>query len=186
MFRLFSIIVLKILGWKIKNAIPPGTKKCVIIVAPHTSNMDFVIGRLAYGAMGVKVRFLIKKEAFKFPMGGLLKLLGGIPVDRGRNNRMVEHVAKLFDKHKSFYVVITPEGTRKANANWKKGFWHIAEKTGLPIALAFIDYEHKRGGVDRLMYPSADIEADMLEIKKFYMQFKGRNPEMFRTGLEKS
>jgi 1-acyl-sn-glycerol-3-phosphate acyltransferase len=184
MFRLLSIIILKTLGWKITNAIPPGMKKCVIIVAPHTSNLDFVIGRFAYGAMGVKVRFLIKKEAFKFPMGGLLRILGGIPVDRSRNNKMVEHVSGLFEKNESFYVVITPEGTRKPNAQWKKGFWYIAERTKLPIALAFIDYEHKRGGVDRIMYPSADIDADMREIKKFYTQFKGRHPERFRTGLE--
>lgn len=184
MFRVLSKWLLKLGGWTIHGAIPPGARKAVIIAAPHTSNLDFVVGRLAYGVLGVKVKFLIKKEAFFFPFGPLLKWLGGIPVDRGRNNRLVEQVASWFENSESLFVVITPEGTRKPNPNWKKGFYYIAQRANLPIALAYIDYAKKEGGIGMVMQPTGDIKADMEKIKRFYMGITPRHPEKFVTGLE--
>lgn len=153
-------------------------------MAPHTSNWDFVIGRLAYFVINVKVRFLIKKEAFKPPFGGIFKSMGGIPVDRSKNNRMVDYVVGLFKNSESLYVVITPEGTRKPNPHWKKGFHYIAQKAGVPIALGFLDYSRKEGGVGKVMIPGVDVDKDLREIKEFYKDKKGRHPERFMLGLD--
>lgn len=162
--------------------IPPGMNKAVIIAAPHTSNLDFFIGRLAYWAVGVKIKFLIKKEAFKFPFGGVLKWSGGIPVDRSKNNRMVDQITKLLEAHDSFFIMITPEGTRKANPHWKKGFYHIALGAGVPIAIGYLDYPKKEGGIGKILYPTGNYEEDIKVIKDFYRDKTGRHPEKFKLG----
>ncbi len=174
-----SLFVFKLLGWKIKGVLPPEIKQCVIVAAPHTSNWDFIIGRLAYFIMGVPVRFLIKKEAFKSPYAGLLRRMGGIAVDRSRSNNLVEEVASLFDKHKVLFVVITPEGTRKLVHQWRKGFYYIALKAHVPVALGYVDYKKKEGGFGPVFYPSGDYEADFDTIREFYKTKTARNPEKF-------
>jgi 1-acyl-sn-glycerol-3-phosphate acyltransferase len=180
MLKLFARLMLKLMGWKIKGVIPPGTKKCVIAVAPHTSYWDFVIGRLAYWVMGIKASFLIKKEVFKFPFKRLLLHMGGIPVDRGRSSKMVDQVSERFRKSESLYIVITPEGTRKPVKQWKKGFYYIAYKAGVPIALGYLDYAKKEGGVGKVIIPDGDIEKQMQEIKDFYKGMTPKHPERFR------
>lgn len=179
MLKLFSKLMLKLLGWKITGVIPPGIKKCVIAVAPHTSYWDFVIGRLAYWLMGIKASFLIKKEVFRFPLRSLLLWMGGIPVDRGRSSKMVDQVTEQFRKSDSLYIVITPEGTRKPVKHWKKGFYYIALKAQVPIALGYLDYRKKEGGVGHVIYPSGDYEGQMKEIKDFYRKMTPRHPEKF-------
>lgn len=179
MLRIFAWFILKLMGWKITSVMPPGTKKCVIAVAPHTSYWDFVIGRLAYWYMGIKARFLIKKEAFRFPVKRLLKNMGGIPVDRGKSRKMVEQVVELFNQADSFILVITPEGTRKPVKHWKKGFYYIALQARVPIALGYVDYKKKEGGVGKVIYPDGNINEQMKEIKAFYRGKTGKYPENF-------
>lgn len=180
MRRLVATLILRVLGWKINNVIPPGTKKCIIAVAPHTSYWDFVIGRLAYWKMGIKAKFLIKREAFKFPFNILLKNLGGIPVDRGKSNKMVDQIADMFKKSKELIVVITPEGTRKPVKHWKKGFYYIANKAQVPIALAYINWGKKEGGVGKIMDPNGNIDEQLAEMMDFYRTMVGKHPERFK------
>ncbi len=179
MLALLSGLILRLMGWKITSVIPPGTKKCVIAVAPHTSYWDFVIGRLAYWLLGVKASFLIKKEVFRFPVKGLLMHMGGIPVDRGRGNRMIEQVVAQFDKSESLFIVITPEGTRKPVRQWKKGYYYIARQAQVPIALGYLDYAKKEGGVGKVIFPNGDMEEQMKEIMEFYRDMTPKHPEKF-------
>lgn len=179
MLKLISKIVLWICGWKIVGNIPDDIRKCVIIVAPHTSNLDFIVGRLAYYILDVNVKFLIKKEAFKFPVKRTLTSLGGIPVDRSQRNDIVNQVVELFNKNESLVVTITPEGTRKLNKKWKKGFYHIATAANVPVILGFLDYKNKRGGVGPVFYPTGDYEKDLKEIEQFYLDKTGRHPSNF-------
>ena len=174
-----SQLILNFFGWHTSGFLPPGVGKAVMIVAPHTSTWDFVIGRLTFYGTGPKLKVLIKKEAFFFPMGILLKALGGIPVDRGKRNNMVENIASFFTKYESMVVVITPEGTRRLSRHWKKGFYLIALEAKVPIALAYIDYRNKTGGVGHLLYPSGDFEKDMEIIYEFYKDKTARHPERF-------
>ena len=170
---------LKLMGWKITGRLPEGVKKAVIIQAPHTSWYDFVIGKLAFWFYGYDVKLLIKKEAFKPPYGGLLKKLGGIPVNRKKNEKMVDAIVRMIRERDSLILVITPEGTRKRVDHWKRGFYYIALKANIPIALGFIDYPTKRGGIGKIVYPTGDFEKDFKEIEDFYRGFRGKHPERF-------
>ncbi len=179
MLSTLSQLVLRIFGWRTSGTIPGGITKAVLIVAPHTSYWDFVIGRLTFWASHVKIRVLIKKEVFFFPLGPFLKLLGGIPVARGHKNYMIGQAAELFQKYKDLVIVITPEGTRRKVRQWKKGFYMIAQEANVPIALAFIDYSKRTGGVGPILYPSGDYEKDMAIIFDFYKDKTGKHPERF-------
>jgi 1-acyl-sn-glycerol-3-phosphate acyltransferase len=125
---------------------------------------------------------MMKKEWFFFPLGLLFKAAGGIPVNRGRKSSLVDQMVAVFKEKKKFHLAITPEGTRKANPNWKKGFYHIAVKAQVPIVLVGIDYEKKTISAGKSIFPSGDIDKDMREIKLHYKNFKGRHPEYFVTG----
>ncbi|MFO7613779.1 MAG: lysophospholipid acyltransferase family protein [Bacteroidales bacterium] len=179
MLSLFARFVLKLMGWKINGVIPPGTKKCVIVAAPHTSYWDFVIGRLAYWQLGIKAHFLIKKELFKFPLKRLILNMGGIPVNRGKSNKMVDQIVAIINRSDSFYLVITPEGTRKPVRHWKKGFYYIALQAQVPIALGYIDYAKKEGGVGKVIYPNGNIDEQMIEIMSFYRGMTPKHPDKF-------
>lgn len=179
MKRNFASFVFKLLGWQVINHTPPELKKYVVMMAPHTSNWDFVLGWIGYRALGISSSYLIKKEAFAFPLGVLLKSLGGIPVDRKSSTNIVFQVAEMFKKTDSLVITITPEGSRSLRRNWKRGFYHIAVNAGVPIALGFLDYKKKIGGIGEIIYPSGDYEKDFEQIKAFYTDKTGRYPENF-------
>lgn len=173
----FYRFLLRLLGWKIDETTPEDIKQCVIVVGPHTSNWDFIIGRMAFKYYGVKSKFLIKKEAFFFPFGYFLKWMGGIPVDRKKNNNLTEYAVKLFKENEVLFLTFTPEGTRSYNANWKKGFYYIAQKANVPIYIAYMDYEKKIGGFHSILEPTGDVDADMKYIKSILSKYKGKYPE---------
>ena len=184
MKKALSKAILKWFGWKTASCEGFELPKCVICVAPHTSNWDFVVGKLFYTSIGMTAGFLMKKDWFFFPLGCIFRAIGGIPVERSKRTDMVEQVAQRFDAADSLAIAITPEATRKPNKEWKRGFYYIARRAGVPIVLAYIDYGKKRIGLDREFTPTGDIEADMNEIKRYYMQFEGKNKNNFITGLE--
>ncbi len=175
---IYGFIYYRLLGWK-TNVTVPQYDKCIVCAAPHTSNLDLFIGKLFYGAIGRKTSFMMKKEWFFFPLGLLFKAVGGIPVDRSKKTSLVDQMAETFAKRSHFHLAITPEGTRKANKNWKKGFYYIAQKAGVPIVLIGIDYTTKTISATKSIVPSGDIEKDMQEIKLYYKDFKGKHPENF-------
>ncbi len=178
--RTFSGLILKLFGWKIVGEIPENNvKQSVILAAPHTSNLDFFIGRLTYFELKTPVRFLIKKESFENPLGWLLKKSGGIPVDRSKRNNLVDEVASLFSQHEVLNVIITPEGTRKLVTNWKRGFYYIALKANVPIVLGFLDYKNKEAGFGPILHPTGDFDADFKVIEDFYRSKTARYPEKF-------
>lgn len=164
-------------GWKIDKRVPEGIDKCVVVMGPHTSNWDFFIGRLAFVSYGVNVKFLIKKEAFVFPFGWILRRLGGMPVDRKKNNNLVETAVKIFSENDSMFMLFTPEGTRDYNPNWKKGFYYIAQKAKVPIYIGYMDYEKKIGGFHSVFEPTGDVDKDIEYIKSILRQYKGKTPE---------
>ena len=176
-----SSFILRLFGWTVEVDVPD-YPKCVICVAPHTSNWDFFIGKLAYLSIGRYAGFMMKKEWFFFPLGLIFKAVGGIPVDRSRNTSLVDQMANKFAESKQFHLAITPEGTRKPNPNWKKGFYFIALKAQVPIMLIGIDYPTKTITSTKAIMPTGDIEKDMHEIKLYFKDFQGKNPENFSIG----
>ena len=174
--KLLIRFIFWVIGWKIDPNAPSDIKKCVIVVGPHTSNWDFVLGKMAFMTYGVKAKFLIKKELFFFPLGLILKAMGGIPVDRKKTNNLTEAALEYFKQNETMYMVFSPEGTRSYNPNWKKGFYYIAQKAQVPIYICYIDFATKTGGFNSLYYPSGDVEKDINHIKEILKQYKGRFP----------
>jgi len=180
MRKFLSLLFLKIIGWKIVGEMPVGLKKCILIAAPHTSGWDFLIGRAGFYSLGIrKIKFLIKQEMFKFPLGFFIKSMGAIPVDRSRNTNAINAIGKMFAENENFLLMITPEGTRKYTTNWKKGFYHIAETAGVPIVLTFVDYAKKEGGIGPTLYPSGNYDEDFKIITDFYKSKTAKFPENF-------
>ena len=183
MLKILSTIILKLIGWTIISEVPKDVKKAIILQAPHTSMLDFVIGRMAFWYYGVKINLLVKKEAFDPWYGFLVKAVGGMPVDRGKSSNLVDQVADMFDERESLFLVITPEGTRTRVDNWKKGFYYIALKANIPILIGYMDYTKKIGGIGPHIYPTGDYEKDLKEVEGYLRGFKGKNIGWFN--LEK-
>lgn len=170
----------KLFGWKV-NGHKPDLKKYVIIVAPHTSNWDFFVGWGARNVIGFYPNFLAKKELFKIPLvGWFLSSIGGVPVDRKnkrKSTQLVQQVVDLYREREEFIMTITPEGTRSYSPKWKTGFYRIAKEAGVPIVKIGFDYATKTVFVDEPFYPSGDMDQEIEEIKDYFRQFKGKNPE---------
>ena len=171
-------LLYKVCGWT-KEVSVSHPKKYIICLAPHTSNWDFVLGQLYSYADGVKINFLMKKEWFFFPLGALFRRLGGIPVNRQKKGSMTDALAETAQQSEGFRLCVTPEGTRKSNPEWKKGFYYIALKAGLPILLYGVDYERKLIQCTKVVVPTGDIDREMAEIKEYFKNFKGKHPEQF-------
>lgn len=154
----------------------------MICFAPHTSNWDFIIGLLYSRAEGIKSNFLMKKEWFFWPLSLLFKRLGGIPVWRSKHCNMTDRLAETAVISPAFQLCITPEGTRSANKDWRKGFYFIAQKANIPILLYGVDYEKKLIECSRTITPDGDVDGQMREIKLYFTRFKGRKPEKFIVG----
>lgn len=175
--RKLARFIFWLVGWEVDKTTPEGIDKCVVIVGPHTSNWDFIIGRLAFMSYGVNGKYLIKKEAFVPVIGWFLKKIGGIPVDRSKKTNFTDEAAKLFNESDNLYMVFSPEGTRSYNPNWKKGFYYIAMKAKVPIYICYMDYKNKKGGFHTLLHPTGDVDKDIKFIKSIMSQFEGRFPE---------
>lgn len=156
--------------------------KFIICLAPHTSNWDFILGLLYSRARGMQCNFMMKKEWFFWPLGPIFRRLGGIPVYRQKKTSMTDAMAEAAKAAKTFHLCITPEGTRSKTADWKKGFYFIALKAGLPILLYGVDYAQKRIVCTKTIIPSGDLDRDMRDIKVYYKDFKGKKPENFTIG----
>ncbi|NBU91501.1 MAG: glycerol acyltransferase [Flavobacteriia bacterium] len=175
--RWFVRGLMRLFGWKIDLSVPQGIKKAVVVMAPHTSNWDFVIGRIAFYLMRIPGKFLIKKELFFFPLGWILRSLGALPVDRKKKNHLVSQAVELFKHSDNLYLVFTPEGTRAANPHWKKGFYYIALEAKVPIVLAFIDYSKKIGGFHGVFESTGNANEDIKSIKKELLPYEAKYPK---------
>ena len=174
--------ILGMFGWTVSVTVPD-YPKCIICVAPHTSNWDFVLGKLAYASVGRKAGFLMKDTWFFWPLGPIFRAIGGIPVPRRKKSErsLTDILVEKFNDSAKLTLAITPEGTRSRTNSWRTGFLHIALQAGVPIALGVIDYGSKRILIEHTFRPTGDVEADMRAVKDFYRPFKGKYPEKFST-----
>jgi 1-acyl-sn-glycerol-3-phosphate acyltransferase len=171
-------LFLKLMGWRLEGS-APDLLKYVIIVAPHTSNWDFLILLAMTFALKVRCVWLGKDSIFRPPFGVIFTLLGGIPIDRSSRQSVVEQAVQAFQSRKTMALAIGPEGTRKKTDHWKKGFYYIALGARVPIVFGFADYERKVTGLGPTFVPTGDIQADMEVIRDFYKDIKGKFPEQF-------
>ncbi len=166
------------MGWR-EEVTVEHRDKCIICVAPHTSNWDFIIAQLYYGAIGRRAGFLMKEEWFIGPLGWFFRKIGGIPVKRSKKTSLTDQVAAKAIAATKFEFAVTPEGTRSLTEKWKRGFYYIALKASLPIQLYAIDFKKKLIVCTKEIFPTGDIEAQMKEIMAYYKDFKGKYPHKF-------
>lgn len=175
----FSKLILRAFGWTVDITVPD-FPKALICVAPHTSNWDFIIGKLAYASVKRKSGFLMKESWFFFPLGSIFRAMGGIPVPAKKKKKsLVETVMNRFNSSSRMVIAITPEGTRSRTNKWHTGFLHIAYGANVPIVLGAIDFKEKRVIIEKIFAPTGNIEADMRSIKDYYKNFNGKYPEKF-------
>lgn len=190
--RWLARLILFLSRWKIDPQIRKVNHRCVIIGVPHTSNFDFFIAIAVFRALEIPVRFTIKKEWMVFPVGGWLKKLGAIPIDRAPNTHgsrghgYVDSMVSLLKADPKLVILITPEGTRAKRTEWKTGFYHVAAAANVPIGLGYLDYKNRIGGVGAWLSPSGNMDADMRKIMDFYRNAHPRHPENFSLDLRYS
>ena len=182
LLRWMSIGFLKLTGWKVVGKLPPQAAKSVLIAAPHTSNWDLPYTLMVAFALRLNVYWIGKSSLFKPPFGGVMMWLGGIPVDRSQSNNLVAASSQAIMRATGpLQLIVPPEGTRSGTRYWKTGFYYIAAGAGVPIVMAYLDYDKKIGGLGPVFQTTGDVDADMLAIKAFYAGIKGKNADQFHA-----
>ena len=164
MARALGHFALRILNWRVEGTVP-NIPKMVMIAAPHSSNWDFIVGVAAKLGMRLSVKFLGKDALFRFPLGILMRRLGGIPVDRSSRNAMVTSIVSEFAQRRQLILVVAPEGTRKRVERWKTGFYHIAHGAGVPIVTAAFNWGERAIQIGAPFHTTGDVDADLAALQ---------------------
>lgn len=171
-------ILTNLLGWRISGEFP-NIKKSIIIFAPHTSYYDAVYGKLCFNELGIKHRFLSKKELFYFPMNLFLKWYGSIPVRGIKGQNAIYQIAKMFEESQSLHIILSPEGAFAKTTKWDKGFYYMARKAKVPILVGYLDYQKKEIGIKGVIYNLENINTVIHQINAMYRDVKAKYPENF-------
>jgi len=184
MMQILARGILFLIGWKIIVRVnKEKIKRCVMIAAPHTSNWDLFFSTLTFWREKIAVQFFIKDTHTKSWYGFLIKAIGGIGVDRKKNNNLIEYAAKRLESNDELVILVPAEGTRKRVKEWKRGFYYIAKKAKVPVALGYLDYEKKEAGIGEIVHLTDNFDADMTRIENFYADKKGCYPERYNTQI---
>ena len=175
--------LLRRMGWTSVGG-PVPEKKAVILGVPHTSFWDFVVAYLFYTAFGDVAHVMIKKELFFWPLGGILRACGCIPVDRSNASELVRSLIEQMEEDDTFKLAIAPEGTRKPVKRWKAGAIKIALAAGVPLYAGYFDWRTKRISCGEKLTLSGDIGADLAMVQKYYegLHLTGKHKEKYITG----
>lgn len=165
------------MGWKIIGTLDPEVKKCVLMVAPHTSWHEFYLGGFTRGITNIPMHYVAKKELFKFPFSIYFKWMGGIPLDRKGSKDKVEAISKLYSQYDELRIAIFPEGTRKKVEQLKTGFYYIAHKANVPILPVAFDFSKKEVRIGNLFYTTGNYEVDYDQIIPFFKGVLGKKQE---------
>lgn len=187
MKKLIATIALKLMGWKIQlDGDKENLNRCVLAVAPHTANIEYILGNLAYWKLGKLQKVIIKDTHTKAWYGGIVKALGGIGIDRSQRNNLVKFVADCFEKE-DFSLVICPEGTRSRVEKWKLGFYHMAMTAKVPIVLGGADFKTKKIHLGKIIsvndLQTRSFESIMQEIQDYYKGFTPKHPEQWNPKI---
>ncbi len=177
--RWIALLIFRITGWSIKGE-KPDFPRYVIVAAPHTSNWDFIYTLCLAFIYRINPVIMMKHTWFRWPLGYVFRWLGVIPINQSKSHNVVAQTIEHFDRSENLILVVAPAGTRKHARHWKTGFYYIATGAEVPIVLGFVDYRRKTGGFGLTIYPTGDFDADMTEIRKFYMNISGKYPSKSR------
>lgn len=172
--------LMRLAAWRVRfHGLP--ARQGVLIVYPHTSNWDFVVGIFAKWTIGIDVTFWGKDTLFRVPLfGAWLRWLGGVPVDRAAPHGIVGQMAQALidarERNQFLWLALTPEGTRQYRDAWRSGFYHVAMRASVPLGLVCFDYRQREVGVANFLQLSGDAARDMAHIEAVLGACTGRNP----------
>ena len=170
-------LFMAILGWNVSGELP-ADKKFVLIGAPHTSNWDFFLGLAPIVIFRVKAQWLGKNAIFIWPVGILLRALGGIAIDRYHANGVVGQMVNTITQSDRQVILLAPSGTRKKMPNWRSGFYQIADQANVLIVCGYLDFKTKQAHLGLSLVPTGDVKKDMDRIRDFYKDVHAKYPEM--------
>lgn len=176
MVRRLLLAMYRARGWRALGQVPE-PRRFILIAAPHTSNWDFVNFLGLTADLGLRAHFMGKLSLFRWPLGGFMKQMGGVPVDRRGGGNVVEQMVAEFARRAEFMLTVAPEGTRGKTTKWRTGFYQIALAAKVPMVVGFMDYGTKTGGLGPLIWPSGDFRADMMKVLEVYRTCIPKIPE---------
>lgn len=174
--RRLLLAMYRIRGWKAVGVVPE-PRRFVLIAAPHTSNWDFVNFLGLTADLKIRPHFMAKLSLFRWPLGGFIRQMGGVAVDRRGGGNVVQQMVDEFARRTEFMLTVAPEGTRGKTAKWRTGFYQIAMAAKVPMVVGMMDYGTKTGGLGPLIWPSGDFRADMLKVLEVYRTCIPKIPE---------
>ena len=169
--------VMKMAGWKIVGEVPD-EPKMLLVGAPHTSNWEYIFTLLTVFSLGADIHFVAKRSLFNFPLGGLMRFSGGIPLDRATSEGFVDQMVEVFNERDNFVLAIMPEGTRSREeaCRWRSGFYHIAQGARVPMLPVIFDYGRKAMRLGPALRPGGDYESDLADIQSYFAGAQGKHP----------
>jgi 1-acyl-sn-glycerol-3-phosphate acyltransferase len=180
--NLFSKAIARLMmlatGWRFEGA-PPNLKKFVLIVGPHTSNWDFLIGTMAMFALDLRATYLAKDTLFRAPFGFLFRWMGGVPVDRQSPHNVVEQMIGHLEKRDRMVLALSPEGTRKKTSRWRTGFYWVALGAGVPIVPVAFDFPRKRFMIHPPQTMTGNAEQDIANLQTFFRADQAFEPDRY-------
>lgn len=173
---------MRLFGWQLRFDGLPG-RQGVIMVYPHTSNWDFIVGLMSKWALGLPVRYWAKDSLFAVPLfGAWLRWLGGVAVNRraatGLVGQTVVQLREAQARDQSFWLAVAPEGTRAYVDGWKSGAWQVAVQAGVPVGLAYFDYATRTVGFTDFVQVSGDAQADFALFAEVLAGRRGKRAEL--------
>lgn len=170
--------ILGLFGWRVEHDTPE-LPRFVLIVAPHTSNWDFPICILAMFAIRLRLSWLGKHSLFRFPVAGILRWLGGEPIERSASHGTVEAAVERFGSRAQWVLGVSPEGTRKRVEQWKTGFYRIAAGALVPIVPVRLDYRRRVVEILEPFHLGPDPVRDIARIHALFTPDMARFPKAF-------
>ncbi len=158
---------LRLAGWRFEGTLPTA-RKYIVLAVPHTSNWDGLLLVGLAGALRLPIAWMIKAEWVRGPLGGVLRRLGAVAVDRARAADLVDQMIEELRQRDEMVLVIPPEGTRGRAEHWKSGFYRIAVGAGVPVVPGYLDFARKRAGFGPALDMTGDVATDMARIRAFY------------------
>lgn len=176
--RAFGRLLLAGYQWRVKGRVH-NAQKFLVVLAPHTSSWDFFTTHSTMLALGFRSSWLIADGYTWWPLGIVIRWLGGIPVKQNTSTNLVSQIVRAFHENDQLMLALFPEGTRKNVLKWRTGFWHIAVQSGVPIQLVSLDYEKRISEFGPVIEPTDSLEDDMARIQSHYREVKAKYPELF-------
>lgn len=176
--RFVGRLLLKVCNWRIEGEIC-NAPKFMLVMAPHTSWWDFTNNLGVMLATGIEVSWFIANKYTRWPLGTLIRYIGGVPVERSSRQDLVSQMVDHINGKDQFVLAIFPEGTRKKVTKWKTGFWYIATQSKLSVQVVSVDYKKRATIFGPVLDLSDDIDADIEKIQSFFQQATARYPAQF-------